>query len=426
MQHRRAFVVMGLLGCGAHVPQSFGQDISSDSRELGKGLREQGIDFGVAYVSESATNVQGGSERLYRYTDQWAFSAQFDLEALAEVENARFAIVITDRNGRNLSDDADLGSLQQVQEVYGRGQTTRWTEFYYDQQYLNGTLDWKIGRLHVGGDFASFSCEFMNLTFCGSGPGNIVGDYWYNWPVSQWATRIKMQIGGFGYVQLGAYEANPNYLLSSNAMDLGTPDGPSGLLTPLEVAWLPTFRGLAGSYKIGGWHSSGGAPDVVQNTAGEPLALAGGEPLMHESRHGAYLNIEQRLTGPGGGDSARGLSVFLNAVYADRGTSTLDRQIAAGLLWTGAFRRRPADDLGFAVGETHVNNRIEDVQLLQNAAGLGPVDVQTSERVVELFYDVRVGRRVNMRPNIQHVSRPGGVADNESDWIAGLKLLINL
>ena len=27
----------------------------------------------------------------------------------------------TDRNGSNLSDDADLGTLQQVQEVFGRG-----------------------------------------------------------------------------------------------------------------------------------------------------------------------------------------------------------------------------------------------------------------------------------------------------------------
>src|SRR5262245_1932633 len=284
MKHRDAFAVVVLVACGAHAPLSFSEDVSSDLHELGAGLRERGIDFGVAYVSESATNVRGGAEQLYRYTDQWALSAQFDLEKLAGVKSARFSVVITDRNGRNLSDDADLGSLQQVQEVYGRGQTTRWTEFYYDQQYLDGMLDWKVGRLHVGGDFASFSCEFMNLTFCGSGPGNIVGDYWYNWPVSQWATRIKMNIRGFGYGQLGAYDANPNCLLYSTAMDVGTPEGPSGVLAPIEIAWLPTFHGLAGSYKLGGWHNSVGARDVTRNTAGDPLALAGGEPLMHDSR----------------------------------------------------------------------------------------------------------------------------------------------
>ena len=39
--------------------------------------------------------------------------------------DARFQITITDRNGSNLSSEADLGTLQQVQEVFGRGQTCR-------------------------------------------------------------------------------------------------------------------------------------------------------------------------------------------------------------------------------------------------------------------------------------------------------------
>jgi len=45
----------------------------------------------------------------------------------------------------------------------------------------------------------------------------------------------------FGYVQLGAYEVNPNYLLARNALNLGEPGGASGVLVPFEVGWLPTF-----------------------------------------------------------------------------------------------------------------------------------------------------------------------------------------
>jgi porin len=426
MKHRRALVAVSLVACSAHAPQSFGEEISPGAHDLRAGLRERGFDFGVSYVSETATNVHGGSEQLYRYTDQWAFSAQLDLEKLLAAKNARFTVVITDRNGRNLSDDAHLGSLQQVQEVYGRGQTWRWTEFYYDQQYLNGTLDWKIGRLPVGDDFASFSCDFMNLTFCGSDPGNIVGDYWYNWPVSQWATRLKVKIHGFGYVQFAAYEVNPNYLLDSNGMRLDSPGSTAGVLAPFEIGWLPTFGGLAGSYKFGGWYSSGDAPDVVQNQAGDLRALSGGEPLMHKGQSGAYLNFEQRLTAPQGTESRRGMSVFLNAVYADDSTSTLDLQIAAGLTWTGPFRRRPVDLLGFALGETHINSRIQDARAQQNAAGLGRVGVPSSERVGELFYTVRVGGRVDLRPNVQYVSRAGGLASNERQLIAGLKVLFTL
>ena len=116
----------------------------------------------------------------------------FDLDRLLGIPSAQFQVTITERTGRNLSDDAELGTLQQVQEVFGRGQTIRLTQFWYDQKFANGLIDWKVGRMTVGEDFASFSCDFQNLTFCGSDPGNIVGNYIFNWPISQWATRVKL------------------------------------------------------------------------------------------------------------------------------------------------------------------------------------------------------------------------------------------
>ena len=96
--------------------------------------------------------------------------------------------------------------------MYGRGQTIRLTDFWYQQKFADGLLDWKVGRIPFGEDFASFSCDFQNLTFCGSDPGNIVGNYIFNWPISQWATRVKVNLNGFGYVQAGVYDVNPKYL----------------------------------------------------------------------------------------------------------------------------------------------------------------------------------------------------------------------
>ena len=430
MKLKLPLVGAALLGCcataWAGAPQTFSEDLFLDWDDLRGLLREQGIDFRVGYVSETATNPQGGREQLWRYTDQWTFSTQLDLQKLFGLSQAQFAVVITDRNGKNLSGDAELQSLQQVQEVYGRGQTWRWTEFYFDQKYADGLLDWKIGRLPEGDDFAAFSCEFMNLTFCGSQPGNLVGSYWYNWPVSQWATRLKANIKGFGYVQVGAYEINPSYLLTRYALDLGSPPGATGVLAPFEIAWLPTFGKLAGSYKFGGWYNSSTAPDVVENTLGQPLAIDGGHPLMRHGQYGAYINFLQRLLTLGGADSKRGLSVFLNATYADRRTSTLDSQVALGMLYTGPFESRPGDEIGVGVGETHVNSRVADLERQENADGFGPVGVQTSEWVGEIFYNVHVFGWLDLRPNVQYVDQPGGVARNTNDVILGLKLAINL
>jgi len=77
------------------------------------------------------------------------------------------------------------------------------------------------------------------------------------------------------------------------------------------------------------------------------------------------------------------LSLFLNATVADRRTGLMDAQVAGGLVYTGLSRSRPDDDIGFAVGMTHVNSRVAWSETSHNLAGLGPVPVRNSEYVVE-------------------------------------------
>ena len=411
-------------GAWAGAPQPFSDDLTLDWDGIRSEWYDKGVDVRIGYVSETATNVQGGDRELARYTDQITFSTTLDLDKLLGLNQAKFRLAITDRNGDNLSSDANLQSLQQVQELYGRDQTWRWTQFWYQQKYLDGLVDWKIGRITEGEDFAAFSCEFMNLTFCGAPPGNIVGSYWYNWPVSQWATEVKVSLGGVGYVQVGGFDVNSDYLQNKYSMDLWRPGSSSGVLVPLEFGWLPTFRdGLKGSYKLGAWYNSSTAPDVVENVYGQPLAIDGGPPLMHHGQYGAYLNFLQQLTAP---SPDRGLSVFFNATYADTRTSTQDNQLAVGLLYKGPFASRAADELGFAIGRTHVNSRIADVEVEQDVANPGLVGVQGSEYVGELFYSLQAMRWLELRPNVQYVVQPGGIARNIDDIIIGLRLSINL
>ena len=184
-------------------------------------LKDKGIDFQFGYTSEIAYNATGGFRNATEYTDQYVAGVTLDLDRLLGLPSAQFQMTFTQRTGRNLADDAGLGTFQLVQEVFGRGQTARLTDFWYRQEYLGGLIDWKIGRMGVGEDFAAFSCDFQNLTFCGSDPGNIVGNYIYNWPMSQWATRVKVRLDGFGYAQVGVYDVNEKYLGVSQALAAG-------------------------------------------------------------------------------------------------------------------------------------------------------------------------------------------------------------
>ena len=268
----------------------------------------------------------------------------------------------------------------------------------------------------------------MNLTFCGAAPGNIVGNYWFNWPVSQWASRIRTNLPGFGYVQLGAYEVNPNYLTDRYSFNLGAPGGATGALLPFEIAWLPTFGAgkLPGSYKLGAWYNTSRGADVFSNTQGQPLVLDGGTAQSVGGPHGVYVNFRQQLTRPSPDEPARGLNVFFNMTFADRQTATIDNQTSIGMVYTGPFDARPKDDIGVAIGRTHVNSRVADAERLENAAGLGPVGVQTSEYVGEIYYSVQATSWAVLRPDFQYILQPGGIRSNTDDIILGLKLLVRM
>ncbi|GAB2563071.1 carbohydrate porin [Dyella jejuensis] len=389
-------------------------------------LAERGIRFDFGYTSEIAHNMDGGTRQLTRYTDQWSAGATFDLDKIWGWKGSAVQIAVTDRNGRNLTADADLGVYQQVQEVYGRGQTWHLTLFALTQKFFDGKLAWSIGRLPVGSDFDSFSCDFQNLTFCGSPPGNIAGDYWINWPTSQWATWLQWNTTGQTYVKLGAYQLNPKYIddewAEANGWKLNFPGGTTGVLVPLEFGWTPTVNGLPGSYKLGSWYNNAGGSDLYYDASRQPIAATGEPPLQDRSRYGGYLGLQQQISGDANGG---GVNVFLNATMTDARTSPTDRQFAVGAEYKAPFNRAN-DMLGVALGATHGSTYLAAYQRLYNQ--LNPhaaVPVQDGyEYAMELFYNWSPLPSINLRPNLQYVVHPGGTTKNSNALVLGLKTVI--
>jgi porin len=388
-------------------------------------LRNVGVDFQLGYVGEVAGNATGGLRRQAAYADQWAAGVTLDLGRLALLQGGSVQVTVTDRNGSNLSNDAGLGTLQEVQEIFGRGQTARLTRFWYNQKFADDLVEWKIGRISFSEDFAAFSCDFQNLTFCGPAAGNILSNYIYNWPISQWASMWKLNLAGFGYFQFAAFDQNPKYLGLRQALLPMFFTGSTGVLIPAELAWLPRFGDLQGSYKLGGWYDTSSAADVVSDINGAPAAVTGLPRLQGQGRYGAYVNFLQQVTRNSAINPHSGLSLFFNATIADRRTAFIDAQVAGGLVYTGPFRSRPDDDIGLAVGMTHVSSRVAWSETLQNLVGLAPVPVQSSEYVVEAYYTYRPLNGLEVRPNIQYVIEPGGTSQNRNALVFGLKTVAN-
>ncbi|WP_375143232.1 carbohydrate porin [Pseudomonas coleopterorum] len=396
-------------------------------------LLEKGYDFSLEYVGEVGSNLNGGynDDTTARYSDQFALGVKMDLEKILGWNDAEFKLAITERSGRNISNDRigdpRAGTLSSSQEVWGRGQTWRLTQMWYKQGYFDNKLNVKIGRFGPGEEFNSFPCDFQNLAFCGSQVGNWVGNIWYNWPVSQWALRIKYNITPEVYAQVGVFEQNPSYLETGNGFKLSG-SGTKGMILPVELVWTPKLNDLPGEYRLGYYYSTAKADDVYEDGNGQAAAVSGASYKSHSSKHGAWIVAQQQLTSHNG-SAARGLSIFANATVHDKDTNFVDNYQQIGLTYMGPFDARPKDDIGVGIARIHVNDDVRKNRRLVN--DLNNVDdydnptylpIQETEYNAEIYYGFHVTNWLTVRPNVQYIKHPGGVNQVDDALVAGLKI----
>lgn len=377
-------------------------------------LKDAGWTVQVREKFEAAGNPQGGDRKLGVGAGELRLGVSGDLEKAIGLRGGKVQLTFTDRHGSSLGPSAGLDPLQPFIEVHGRGDRWRLTQFWYEQTL--GVFALKLGRVNPGSDFDAFACDFENLTFCGSTPGNLAGDYWFNAPVSQWGARAKLTFGDeAGYVEAGAYEINPRNLHDGFTLGFG---GGEGTLIPVEAAWTPKLgaAGLPGTYLVGGWYSTADADDVLLAADRAPIPLTDAPALRRANSYGAYLSFEQQVSGEPDGP---GVTLFLNATQTDRRTTRLDRQVAAGVAWKGALAAQPDDEIALAVGATHVNGRAARAERLAGKPEPG------SETAVELDYRFQGPQGLTVMPNLQYVRHPGGL-DRTAAVVAGLKVVVGL
>ena len=338
--------VLGLATCAQAAP-AFDSDskwMLGDWGGTRTELEKQGYSFSLDYVGEVGSNLHGGydHDRTSRYSDQFGLGTHLDLQKILGWEDAEFQLTVTHRSGNNISNDRindpRVGGFTSAQEVWGRGQTTRLTQMWYQQKFFDQKLDIKFGRFGQGEDFNSFPCDFQNLAFCGSQVGNWAGSIWYNWPVSQWALRVKYHLTPELYAQVGAYEQNPSNLDRGNGFKLSG-SGTQGAVLPVELVWTPKINWLPGEYRAGYYYSSAKATDVYKDANGQAAALSGEAYRSSSSKHGMWLGVQQQLTRRAS-DQSRGLSVFANATVHDKKTNPIDNYVQAGIVYKGVFEDR--------------------------------------------------------------------------------------
>ncbi|WP_226570358.1 carbohydrate porin [Mangrovibacter yixingensis] len=412
----------------AHAADAFSADspwMLGDWNGLRTDLQQDGVNFNVDYTMESASNLAGGynTSTTARYSDQWAFGVNLDLQKLLDWNDTEFQLTITNRDGQNLSDevgDPRTGTLSSVQEVYGRGQTWRLTQFWLRKGFFDHTLDVKAGRLTVGEDFDNFDSKFQNLAFGSGQAGNWRGDHWYNWPVSQWGARVRLNFTPEIFMQVGFYNQTPyNYDKGDGFRFEFSPT--EGNLVPVELGWQPKLGAekLPGNYRIGYYYSS--ARDDVYGSWRE----GGYNDTAHA--YGGYILAQQQLTAQGG-SADRGITLTVQAVMNDHKTSKTDNYQSIALTWKGPFDARPQDEIGIGAGRIHVNSSYTKMlrdtnhyngETSYNSPTYLPIQ-KGSEYNYEIYYNVQATNWLQIRPNLQYIAAPGAVSKVDDAFVGGI------
>jgi len=386
-----------------------------------QGLKDDGFEFAINYTSEDLAAVSGGSSDALVHAGQLSVNAKADMDKLVGWNGASFSVSVSHRDGDNVNVRDGIGALLGPQEIFGRGNVTRVSQFWLDQKLFGDRVTLRLGRVNAGSDFEEFDCNFINLSYCGNQVGNIVSDYWFNYPISQWGAIAKVKTSDTTYLKAGAYQVNPDNLKTGVIHTLNFSHG-TGTLIPVEFGWTPKLGGKGGeaTVKLGGWYSTASRADVYLDADRNSAAATGNAFLQRSGSYGGYISAVAKVpTGPRDGGAS--LMGFFNAALADSRTSTVDRTFAVGVVYTGAIPGRPKDQIGLAASYNHLNQRLSDYRRETLALGGTALQPGTGENAVELYYGLQLGELLQFRPDVQWVRHPGGISSNPDALIVGAR-----
>ncbi|AZV38906.1 carbohydrate porin [Komagataeibacter xylinus] len=420
-------------------------------------LYKHGISFDIQEVDEvwgngtggtpSSNDGAGGSGTGPSYDGVTMPTLTVDTEKLFGLKGGLFNVSALQTRGRSISQD-HLANFNPV-SGFEADRSTRLFELWYQQSFLGGKLDVKIGQQDLDTEFliSDYASLYLNANFgwpmapsvnlYGGGP---------SWPLSSPAIRIRYRPSEKFTFMFAAADDNPpgnrnNSLPIQQATGsaLGSNSDPSSqtyngangtnfnmgtgalLMTELQYALNPQPAdmahatknpGLPGVYKLGGYYDTAKFADYRYNNLGQALGSPNdttGIPRWDRGNWMVYGIIDQMLWRPSI-TSARSVGLFVRATGNSGDRNLISFAIDAGLNLKAPFKGRDNDTigLGWGIGRASSGER----QFDRNSALTAYTPVQGNENHLELTYQAQVTPWMVMQPDFQYVWNPsGGVPD---------------
>jgi porin len=369
-----------------------------------------GISFGLTETSEVLGNPTGGRAQGAIYEGMTEMSLGVDLDKAIGLPGGSFNVSALQIHGRGLSAN-NIDNLNVVSNIEA-DRSTRLFELWYQQSFLGGKVDVKVGQQSADLEFITtlYGGLFINSNFgWPTLPAIDLPSGGPAYPLGTPGVRLRVQPTDALTALLGVFNGSPAGLGSGDPQ-LRDPSGTnfslnSGVFVIGEVQQAVNqgdgTTGLPGTYKLGAWYNSNAFPDQFSTVVNAPNA-----PSTHRNDWSVYAVMDQLVFRPSGAKDG-GAGVFARAMGAPGDRNPVNVFVDGGVSYKGAFGRDD-DTMGLGVGWARISDtaRAGDAALAASSGGFSPI--RTSEVVLEVTYQAQLAPWWSVQPDFQYVFNPGG------------------
>jgi porin len=400
-------------------------------------LGNVGISIGLQETSEVLGNVTGGVHRGAAYDGLTEMSLGIDTDKAFGWKGGTFNVSAFQIHGRNLSAD-NLDNIQTASGIEAQRATRLW-ELWYDQAFLDGRMDFKIGQQSLDQEFmgSQGASLFMNtmmgwpvipsFDLYAGGPA---------YPLSSLGVRLRGQVGNNITLLGGVFDDNPaggpfdddsqvrGAEQSGTKFNLNT-----GALFIAEIQYAlnqpgtgqmqrpgESTGGLPGTYKLGGWFDTANFPDQHFDTTGLSLAdpNSTGNPRYRRHNWSIYGVADQMVWRPDA-DSPRSVNVFTRIMGAPGDRNFISFGLNAGVTLKAPLPGRDDDTFGVGYGLAQVSGAAGELDK-ETAFFTGAYTPRRgSEQFIEVTYQYQAAPWWTLQPDFQYVFMPGGGIANPNN-----------
>lgn len=349
-----------------------------DYKGLRTKLQGHGIDIKSSYmVNTFAMRNRQKYSTKGTYQGLYNLSLDLDSEKMNLYKGGKFHILYQVGN-KGMSSTKFMDTYSGISSYDPLESINQISELYYEHSIKDDLLNIKIGKQDANMDFQALNTgfEFLNVSF-----SYIDNTPMPVYPSQQMGVRARLKLPKDIYIQNGFYDGNLK--IGANPKSFFT--GENNYINMTEVYKHTNFKGKEGKYLIGDWIKTG-KYETYKNTT-------------EHNNYGFYAGFEQKLTDRFE-DKSGGLKIFGQFGYARNSTNAVPFYGGGGFIFKGITKKRKEDSIGIALAWHQFNrelNRIEN---------------RTAEKVIELFYKIKITEFFYIQPDIQFILKPNGNEKN--------------